>query len=138
MDTFSPEPFGSATMQALALANTEAFANWMALCQETWVRAAAVRNPLEYAAIGSLMLPACASQAMLYCKRISDIAACAQAASVPHPAPGISTPASAIEVPVSTLSNSTVTDSPDVTHAQTPSTRGAAKRSIPVPRFRGE
>jgi hypothetical protein len=45
------------------------------------MRAATVRNPLEYAAIGSLMLPACASQSMLYCKCIADIAAGAHAAA---------------------------------------------------------
>ncbi|MBP0593428.1 hypothetical protein J8I87_27775 [Paraburkholderia sp. LEh10] len=139
MDTFSPEPFGSATMQALAQANTEAFAVWMALCKETWMRAAAVRNPLEYATIGSLMLPACASRAMLYCKRISDITAGAcPAASMPLTAPEIGKPAVAIELPVNASSSPAETDAPDVTHAQAPSTKGAVKRSIPVSGFRGE
>ena len=81
MHTLPPEPFAADTMQAVALANTEALTKWIALCEETWMRAATVRNPLEYAAIGSLMLPACASQSMLYCKRIADIAAGAHAAA---------------------------------------------------------
>ncbi|ACC70307.1 hypothetical protein PPMP20_32090 [Paraburkholderia phymatum] len=151
MDTFSPEPFGCATMQAFALANTEAFAKWMALCEEAWLRAAAVRTPLEYAAIGSLMLPACASQTMLYCKRISDITAGTHAAgSEPMTFPQTGTAATDVTLSANAASSPAVADSADLTHARTPSIQAAAKRSIsgstsasihgsiPVPRFRGE
>lgn len=113
MHTFSPEPSGAAVMQALAMANTEAFDNWMALCKETWMRAAAVRNPLEYAAIGNLMLPACASHAMLYCRCLSDIAAGAQAAaSRPLAASEAGTPAAAIDLSANAPLRPAVKDSP--------------------------
>jgi len=46
MDTASTGPCGSTTVHALALANTEALANWMALWMDMWMRAAAARNPL--------------------------------------------------------------------------------------------
>lgn len=139
MNTFSPKFFDSTVMQGIALANTEALANWMALWNETWIRAATVRNPLEYATIGSLMLPACASQAMLYCKRISDITAGGhEAASVPLTDQETGQPAAAQAQSVNASSSAAATDSPDLTHAQTPSTKGAVKRSASVPRFRGE
>jgi hypothetical protein len=142
MNTLPPEPFASGTMQAVALANTEALTKWIALCEEAWMRAAAVRNPLEYAAIGSLVLPACASQAMLYCKRIADIAAGAQAAaSMPFAAAETGKPATDIKLSMSAPSSPAATASADVTNAPTP-TRGAVKQSIkqsiPVPPFRGE
>ncbi|MEM5343627.1 phasin family protein [Paraburkholderia azotifigens] len=142
MNTLPSEPFAADTMQAVALANTEALTKWIALCEEAWMRAATVRNPLEYAAIGSLMLPACASQAMLYCKRIADIAAGAQtAASQPLTAVQTGKPAADIGLSMNAPSRPAVTASPDVTHAPTP-TGGAVKQSpkqsIPVPPLRGE
>ncbi len=139
MNTFSPSSFGAETMEALATANTEALASWTALCKETWLRAAAVRNPLEYAAIGSLMLPACASQAMLYCKRISDIAAGAHAVhSMPLSAPETAKPAASIGLSLNGSSSPAATDSPDLTHTQTPPVKNPAKQSIAAPRFRGD
>jgi len=139
MNTLPPEPYATGTMQAVALANAEALTKWIALCEETWMRAAAVRNPLEYAAIGSLMLPACASQTMLYCKRMAEIAAGAHAAaSLPLTALQTDKPAADIELSMNAPSSPAATASPDVTRAPTPSTRAADKESIAVPRFHGE
>ncbi|BCG04821.1 hypothetical protein PPGU19_093890 (plasmid) [Paraburkholderia sp. PGU19] len=84
------------------------------------------------------MLPACASHAMLYCKRLSDIAAGAPAAaSRPLAASEASTPA-AIDLSANAPLRPAVKDSPDLTHVQTRSVKDAVKRPIPAPRFRGE
>jgi len=76
----SPTPSNAPTPQALAgtwmaLANlqTQAYADWLALCMETSARCALTRSVPEYMAIGSLMLPSCLSHAMHYCKSVSEV-----------------------------------------------------------------
>lgn len=76
----SPKPSSAPTPQALAgawmaLANlqTQAYADWLALCMETSARCALTRSAPEYMAIGSLMLPSCLSHAMHYCKSVSEV-----------------------------------------------------------------
>ncbi|MPW23719.1 hypothetical protein GCT13_45260 [Paraburkholderia sp. CNPSo 3157] len=67
-------PCDAATLHALALAHSEALTKWMALWTVMCTRMATAQNVLDYAAIGPLMLPAYASQTMLYYKRLSEIA----------------------------------------------------------------
>ncbi|MGN6665752.1 MAG: hypothetical protein ACTHKH_02080 [Trinickia sp.] len=72
---------------AFAQLQMKACADWQALCRETMARCALARDPLTYTAIGWLMLPGCASQAMDYCRRLSEIAEFHGAASVPAKLP---------------------------------------------------
>ncbi|MFT4069401.1 hypothetical protein [Paraburkholderia sp.] len=58
---------------AYANAQAQACADYVALCQETWARCALTRSPLECLSIAGLMLPACVSSAMRYCKNVSEI-----------------------------------------------------------------
>ena len=88
-------PSGAA-WEALALAQTEALTNGMALWNEMCMRAASAKSPLDYAAAGTLMWPAYTSQAMLYCKRLYDMVtgACFNAngsTTIPHPSASVVT-----------------------------------------------
>jgi phasin family protein len=110
-----------AAFEATARAQTEAIQYWIALSQEMWLRAVAVRDPLELASLPSLMLPEFASQAMLYCKRLAEIIASQQTAN----GSDRSTAASGIERPA---------DAADTRNQSSP-THKRAIRSLP---FRGE
>ena len=77
----SPTLSGCPTPQALAstwiaLANvqTQACADWLALCVEASARCALTRSVPEYMTIGSLMLPSCLSHAMHYCRSLAEVA----------------------------------------------------------------
>lgn len=61
------------TLTALANVNAQAYANWLALCQEATARCALTRSLPECMTIGSLMLPSCISHAMQYCKSLSGV-----------------------------------------------------------------
>jgi hypothetical protein len=73
---------------AFADAQTQVCIDWLALTQETWVRCAPTRSPLEYMSIASLMLPEYVSSAMRYGKNVSDlVAACRELAGGITPRP---------------------------------------------------
>jgi len=69
------EPSFDIALRAFTAVHTEAWTNWLTLWEEMWMRAVSAKNPVDYAAAGFLMLPAYTSQALLYCKRLSEIAA---------------------------------------------------------------
>lgn len=73
------------TWMALANVNTQAYANWLALCQEATARCALTRSLPEYMTIGSLMLPSCVSHAMQYCKNLSEVVQAGIPAGLPPP-----------------------------------------------------
>jgi len=62
------------TWMALANVQTQACADWLALCMETSARCALTRSVPEYMTIGSLMLPSCLSHVMHYCRSLSEVA----------------------------------------------------------------
>ncbi|NLP64737.1 hypothetical protein [Paraburkholderia sacchari] len=70
-----PRPHALAgTWMALANVQTQACADWLALCMETSARCALTRSVPEYMTIGSLMLPSCLSHAMHYYRKLSEVA----------------------------------------------------------------
>ncbi len=76
----TPTPGSAPTTRALAGAwtalahvNAQAYADWLALCQETTARCALTRSVPECLTIGSLMLPSCLSYAMHYCRSLSEV-----------------------------------------------------------------
>ncbi|ALL65272.1 hypothetical protein K788_0004522 [Paraburkholderia caribensis MBA4] len=127
-----------ATWEAFALAQAEALTKGTALWNEMWVRVASAKSPLDYAVAATLMWPDCASQTMLYCKRLSDLVSGAYfdangSATIPQPA------ASPAATHAQTEPQSTSCPPADnrAANARTYASR-SVKRAIPVPQFRGE
>jgi hypothetical protein len=127
-----------ATWEAFALAQAEALTKGAALWNEMWVRVASAKSPLDYAVAATLMWPDCASQTMLYCKRLSDLVSGAYldangSATIPQSA------ASPAATHAQTKPESTSCPPAD-NHAANarPYASRSVKRPIPVPQFRGE
>jgi hypothetical protein len=129
------------TWEAFTLAHAEALTNGMALWHEMWTRVASAKSPLDYAVAATLMWPDCASQTMLYCKRLSDLASGAHIdanGNATHPQ---SASLAATNVQTTARTKSASTSCPpadnDAANAQ-PYANRSVKRPIPVPQFRGE
>lgn len=127
-----------ATWEAFALAQAEALTKGMALWNEMWTRVATARSPLDYAVAGTLMWPACASQTMLYCKRLSDLASAAGVNT--HDSTTIPRSVASVSVIDASTDLATTSCSPadnDATHVR-PRASHSVEAPVQFPQFRGE
>lgn len=128
-----------ATWEAFALAQAEALTKGTALWTEMWTRIATAKNPLDYAVAGTLMWPACASQTMLYCKRLSELASADSfnANGSMATSQSVASLAAMGHRQTKQASTSCPPAGNDTVNAR-PRATPSVRRPIPVPQFRGE